>query len=341
MDPSNTKIGARPDVDDLPTSHRDLIGPDPTRGQSQTLPPTAKQHRPHHLNETAQDRRPPQDPDPDPGPRRSIARPPDMRTVRGEREWRSGGATEAATRGRRGHAGAGVSGDLAAGVRGGADMGRDPQSYWRSPPSAPLTEPLLALNGEASAGARFDQYAQAGLPPLRLADETVVEEPLGLGQNSHGFVGARTKAGASLGPTHAQAHAEAFAGARTGGQAHLTVGDQRFKVGGDLQAGVGLDGALAAGLRRTPEGRTRLKLEGRIGGALGIGGSVGGGMDLDVTPAANAVNALPRRAGKGAKSVRQSFGRVGEAVANAGKAAVQVAKEVVTAPVRLLKSLFS
>ncbi len=217
MDPSNTRLGARPDADDLPTSQRDPTGPDPARGHPQTPPPTAKQHRPHQLNETAQDRRPPQDP----GPRRSLARPPDIRTARGEREWRSGGGTEAGTRGRRGYAGAGVSGDLAAGVRGGADMGRAPHAYGRSPPSAPL----LALNGEASAGARFDQYAQAGLPPLRLSDETVVEEPLGLGQNSHGFVGARTKAGASLGPTHAQAHAEAFAGAKTGGQTQLTVGD--------------------------------------------------------------------------------------------------------------------
>ncbi|MCS4510403.1 hypothetical protein [Xylophilus ampelinus] len=330
MDTSSTGPGVRSNTHGLPTPLQDLPGTEQKQGHAQKRPATAKQHRPHQLNDTVQDR-PPQD-----------TTPPGFSAVRsGERQVRLHGGKEARTRGRGGHAGAGVSGDLTAGVRGEAGVGWDPQSFRRSPSSSSLTAPLFALNGKATAGAGFEQYAQAGLPPLRLAKETIVEEPLGLGQNSHGFVGARAKAGGSVGATHAQAHGEAFAGAKTGGQTQLTVGDQRFKVSGDLQAGVGLDGAVAAGLRHTAEGRTRAQLEGRIGGALGIGGSVGGGVDLDVTPVANAVGALPRHAHNGAKSVQQSLERAGKALALATQAAVQVVKELVTAPVRFLKALFS
>ncbi|WAC71568.1 hypothetical protein OU995_18530 [Roseateles sp. SL47] len=257
--------------------------------------------------------------------------------MHGERKAHLGAGVRAGTQGRGGHASAGISADLAAQVRGQAGAGR--------PTLEDLTAPLLAINGEAQAGASFDQYARAGLPPLRLANETLVDEPVGVGQKSHGFVGARAEAKGSVGPTHAQGHVETFAGAKTGGQAELTLGDQRFKVNGDLRAGIGLDASASAGLKRTPEGRTRLQLEGRLGGALGVGGAIGGGVDLDVTPVADAVDALPRPARNGLKSLVHTGGRIVKSAADLGKAAVKavgkVAKEVVTAPVRFIKSLFS
>lgn len=259
---------------------------------------------------------------------RRTSSPPD-RPGEQRREVALKGEAQASTQGRAGQAGAGISGRLQAGVKGQAGLDTDDLL------------PVLHAGGEASTGAGFEQYAQAGLAPLRLGERELVREPLAVAQKTHGFAGAKAGAQVSAGPTHVDGNVEAFAGAKTGGQAALTLGNQRLHASGDVRAGIGVEAKAKAGLKRTPEGRTRLQLEGRLGAALGVGGAVGGGVDLDVTPIADGIDALPRPARKGLKSLGASVGRAGKAVAKAGKAAAEFVGAVVSAPVRFVKALFS
>lgn len=259
---------------------------------------------------------------------RRTSSPPDRPGER-RREVALKGEAHASTKGRAGHAEAGVSGRLQAGVAGRAHVDTDDLL------------PVLHAGGEAGTGAGFEQHAQAGLAALRLGEREIVREPLTVAQKTHGFAGAKAGAHVSAGPTHVDGGIEAFAGAKTGGQAALTLGNQRLHANADVRAGIGVEAKAKAGLKRTPDGRTRLKLEGRLGGALGVGGAVGGGVDLDVTPIADGIDALPRPARKGLKSLGASAGRAARAVGRSAKAAAEFVGAVVSAPVRFVKALFS
>ena len=107
----------------------------------------------------------------------------------------------------------------------------------------------------------------------------------------NGFAGARANATGRADLKGAGFDAEAFAGAKLEREGSVSVAGQKLKVSSDLQAGIGVTAKADFGMVREG-GRDKLKIGGKIGGALGIGGTLGGGVELDVTPLMKAGRAV-------------------------------------------------
>lgn len=149
---------------------------------------------------------------------------------------------------------------------------------------------LLGGNASARLGVGASGDADLKTPGLSIAG---VDTPLDAGIGAHGevFAGAKVGAGgrAGIGPNFVGAEGSigAFAGAEAQGDIHANLGPLRGRVtaSGMAGAGIGADGGITY-----EDGK--VKISGRVYAALGLGGSLGGEITLDVKQATQLARAV-------------------------------------------------
>ncbi len=154
---------------------------------------------------------------------------------------------------------------------------------------------LLFAEGRASGGidengAHFDASVRAGL--LDAKTEATYESEYGTAHaESSAFVGAEGDLHAQVGPDGVEVDVGGFAGVRAEGEASIEAGGAKATAGGELRAGIGIDGSANFGVEN---GVVKGELE--VGAALGIGGKVK--ISVEVNPqevAKNVVNFFTRK----------------------------------------------
>lgn len=149
---------------------------------------------------------------------------------------------------------------------------------------------LVGANASARLGVGASGDADLKTPGLRVQG---VDTPLDAGIGAHGEAFGGVKAGiggrAGLGPNFigAEGSVGAFAGVEAQGDIHANLGPLRGRVtaSGMAGAGIGADGGI------TYE-NGKIKISGRVYAALGIGGSLGGEITLDVKQATQLARAV-------------------------------------------------
>ena len=149
---------------------------------------------------------------------------------------------------------------------------------------------LLSGNASARLGVGASGDADLKTPGLRVQG---VDTPLDAGVGAHGeaFAGVKAGAGARVGAgpnfVGAEGSIGAFAGVEAQGDIHANLGPLRGRVtaSGMAGAGIGADGGI------TYE-NGKIKISGRVYAALGLGGSLGGEVTLDVKQAAQLARAV-------------------------------------------------
>lgn len=152
-----------------------------------------------------------------------------------------------------------------------------------------------ALGGDVSGRASFDTLgvegsAGAGIEDSRLQAQASAKAYLAQGSaegkyeagvfetsgKATGFVGAEANAAASVGKDGAHAGGEAFAGAKATAEGHASVAG--VGVGGSAEgwAGIGAEAHADAGMK---DGK--LVIGADVGAALGVGGHLGGQVEID------------------------------------------------------------
>ncbi len=149
---------------------------------------------------------------------------------------------------------------------------------------------LVGGNASARLGVGASGDADLKTPGLRVAG---VDTPLDAGIGAHGEAFAGAKAGlggrAGIGPNFVGAEGSigAFAGVEAQGDIHANLGPLRGRVtaSGMAGAGIGADGGITY-----EDGK--IKISGRVYAALGLGGSLGGEITLDVKQATQLARAV-------------------------------------------------
>lgn len=149
---------------------------------------------------------------------------------------------------------------------------------------------LLGANASARLGVGASGDADLKTPGLRIQG---VDTPLDAGIGVHGeaFGGVKVGAGGRIGAgpnfVGAEGSIGAFAGVEAAGDIHANLGPLRGRVtaSGMAGAGIGADGGI------TYE-NGKIKISGRVYAALGLGGSLGGEITLDVKQAAQLAHAV-------------------------------------------------
>ena len=138
--------------------------------------------------------------------------------------------------------------------------------------------------GSSGAELSANAAAQAGVEASGSADlesAKVLGQTAGIGAKAKGFAGARVGAGGKIAITKdfvgAKGHVGGFAGAEVSGELHGHVGPLGGKVTASAQAGIGasLDGEISYD-------HGKIRLSSRAALALGVGGSAGASVELDI-----------------------------------------------------------
>ncbi|MBJ6764636.1 hypothetical protein JGU66_28030 [Myxococcaceae bacterium JPH2] len=109
------------------------------------------------------------------------------------------------------------------------------------------------------------------------------------------------------GDVAAQVGGEAFAGARASAEVSQEIGPATAHVGAEAFAGIGVEFEANVGLK---DGKLSANFD--VGAALGIGGSLEFGVDVDVSKVTDAV----KNVGEGIKNVGEGIKNVGEGIKN-------------------------
>lgn len=112
------------------------------------------------------------------------------------------------------------------------------------------------------------------------------------------WAGAKASGGVKVGPSGASLNAQAFAGVSAGVEGQVGDNNARIKGGAEVSAGIGFEGKAEG---KIEDGK--LKFGAKIGGALGIGGKVSFGMEVNVAPVLDAA----KEAGKVADSAGKTL----------------------------------
>ncbi len=148
------------------------------------------------------------------------------------------------------------------------------------------------VKGEGSIsnkGLGVEASIDAGLARVEAEGKTTIGD-VEISAKANAYAGTRAKAKARIDLEGAEVQTEAFVGGRVKGEAGVTVGGVGVKGKAEGWAGLGIEGGATF---RVENGK--LKTNAEIGVALGVGGKVGVGFEIDpmgvVNSAKNAVDA--------------------------------------------------
>lgn len=164
---------------------------------------------------------------------------------------------------------------------------------------------VLSAEAKGSVGLTNEGLKASGTAGAYLvkakAEGSLKAGPAEVGGSASGYVGAEVNGNLSVGPNGVNAGVDAFAGARVEGEVHGDVGGVGAGVKGEAWAGIGAEADVTAGFNEDG----KFKLGGELGAGLGVGGKVGFEITVDpsevmktagdvanaANDAANAINA--------------------------------------------------
>jgi hypothetical protein len=212
------------------------------------------------------------------------------------------------------------------------------------------------VSAAASSSDETGHYVQAGLES-RAAVGVEGASSVRLGP-AEGGVGGKAMAGAesstgffagqrvpteqekSLGITRKtgmEASVGAFAGAKAEGNAYVGINGSTVGVSGGAYVGVGADASANVGTSTDAKGKTYLDVGAKLGLAVGVGGSIGFNLHVDVTP----VVKTGKRIGKACKSAAKTVKKAAKGAAKVVKAAANGCKKAGQKVGKFFKNLFS
>jgi hypothetical protein len=174
----------------------------------------------------------------------------------------------------------------------------------------------VAVRAEAGGRLESKPFVTLGGVPMTLSAEGKVTADAGA------YASANLKASATWSPPQAvvQAEAGAFAGARVGAEGTIMAGPVGVKGRAEAWAGVGVEAHLNAGYK---DGK--LSLDFGLGAALGVGGKLSGGVEIDV----GKIGQMAEGVAKDAEKLAGNAGKeVAKAVDNVGKGVAKTVQDI-------------
>jgi hypothetical protein len=152
--------------------------------------------------------------------------------------------------------------------------------------------------GEARIGVGGDGEVKGKFGPKKMMEAGATGYTMVGAETSNGFFAGsqilsdKEKAAGLTGKTGLNASARGFAGAKAGGGVSTGVNGNTLGANGAVYAGVGAESKFGVSMETDKNDKKYLNVGGKVGAAMGVGGSVGGDIRINVTPIVKAGEAI-------------------------------------------------